>query len=730
MSLRYSPKVSQNDFRKASLNKKDRNGLSKTSIGDVYPEPWERPSDWLAMPSVTSADHKIAILVAVYEQGSNFCAFNCAGNYTVDWGDGVTENFSSGVQSNHEYSYSALSGTDSSLGYRQVIAIITPQSGQNLTTVNLKAIHTSLTASGNTTFALPYLEIHMALPNVTSITLGGITTAVPRLLRSCVIKNAASLSSMSSLFYGCNSLENLDLSGVGGNVITLSDAFRNCNILQTVPLFDTSKVTNFTTAFYGCAKLKSIPLFNTAICTSFASTFFECFDLRVIPLFNTVSATNFNNAFLRCHSLKTIPLFNTRNVTNFSSCFQECRSLETIPPWNTSSGTAFNSMFLNCPSLKKIPLLDTSKATSVANMFEGCFSLKKIPLFDFGKVANASNTFSGCSSLQNVPQLSLPLCGNNSTMFANCSSLKSFPNISFGNNPIWGAMFLGCTALKNIPALNTSSATNINSMFQTCPNIETIPLINTSLVTNANGLFNGCSQLTTVPALNFSNVASGGFASMFNACPSLTRSLITGCRFSISYAGCKISRTELETIFTNLGIGTSQTITITGNWGAPTPVSLSSTTTVGSTVISVANTTNLAVGMQVTGIGTPLTTGIAVTFTDAGDLVNLTSHGLSDGDIVSFSSITSTTGISTNTIHYVVNAGANNFQISLTPSGSAIALTTNGSGTLKYTSTVASIVPNTSVTMTRPMTLSATNTLAYRLLQTGTAILKGWTVTG
>jgi hypothetical protein len=72
----------------------------------------------------------------------------------------------------------------------------------------------------------------------------------------------------------------------------------------------------------------------------------------------------------------------------------------------------------------------------------------------------------------------------------------------------------------------------------------------------------------------------------------------------------------------------------------------------------------------------------AVTFQDAGDTVTLASHGLLAGDRVSFSSIVSTTGISTNTTYYVINPTTNTFQLSLTSGGSALPLTTNGSGTL------------------------------------------------
>ena len=73
---------------------------------------------------------------------------------------------------------------------------------------------------------------------------------------------------------------------------------------------------------------------------------------------------------------------------------------------------------------------------------------------------------------------------------------------------------------------------------------------------------------------------------------------------------------------------------------------------------------------------------MAVTFTDTGDLVNKTAHGLVNGNIVRFSVITSTTGISINTNYYVVNKTDNTFQVSATLSGAALPLTTNGSGTV------------------------------------------------
>jgi hypothetical protein len=72
----------------------------------------------------------------------------------------------------------------------------------------------------------------------------------------------------------------------------------------------------------------------------------------------------------------------------------------------------------------------------------------------------------------------------------------------------------------------------------------------------------------------------------------------------------------------------------------------------------------------------------SVTFQDAGDTVTLNNHGIAAGTAISFTSITSTTGISTNTLYYVVNPTTNTFQVATSVGGSALALTTNGSGTM------------------------------------------------
>jgi hypothetical protein len=74
-------------------------------------------------------------------------------------------------------------------------------------------------------------------------------------------------------------------------------------------------------------------------------------------------------------------------------------------------------------------------------------------------------------------------------------------------------------------------------------------------------------------------------------------------------------------------------------------------------------------------------TATANTFTDVGDLVTASAHGLSNGWMVSFATIVTTTGIAISTRYYVVGATTNTFQVAATVGGSALTLTTDGSGT-------------------------------------------------
>lgn len=75
----------------------------------------------------------------------------------------------------------------------------------------------------------------------------------------------------------------------------------------------------------------------------------------------------------------------------------------------------------------------------------------------------------------------------------------------------------------------------------------------------------------------------------------------------------------------------------------------------------------------------------AVTFTNTGDLVGATAHGLEEGDPIAFDSVVTTTTVLEDTLYYVTNPTANNFQLSSTnpllPAGPTLVnIDANGTG--------------------------------------------------
>lgn len=639
-------------------------------------------------------------------------------------------------------------GTGAILPYKQVIITATPQAGQNLTEVNLAVRNLT-----NAVIVQSFLDIAFGSPNLTTITIcatgtgfasaaycerfrvinGGTTTSISSIcrdmhkLRRCEITLNNQNVTIGRAFEGCGCLTEIVLSGFG-KVTSAGSLFYGCYSLQETPWLDTSTNTDFSSMFANCFLLKSIPLYDTSNATSISSMFLNCKALETIPFYNFSKVTSADSAFWGCSALRYIPHFDFSSVTYMPYAFRECYSLQTVPKLNLSKVTNIGQLFSNCTALRSVPDLQTTNLlTGCDYLFNGCYSLVEAPYINTSNVTNLQYMFNNCSSLKSIPLLDTSKSTNFSAFLAGCWSLESVPYFDTSKATNISYMFQYCSSLREIPKFDFSSVTNAFSTFQSCYGIKNYPLLDTSKITNFDRMFWN-NKITSLPAFDLSSgTALGLFTSTVNGLRDFAG---YGMKVSFSLIYQSLSANALTTVMNNLATVASvpQTFTITSNYGAPTPVSLSGTTTAGSTTITMASTTGITAGMQVTGIGTPLTTPIAVTFQDSGDTVTLVAHGLSNGDEVSFAAITSTTGIIINKIYYVVNAAADTFQVAATLGGAALSLTTDGSGTLRYRTEVVSIVANTSVTLTRPATSSGTNTLSYQTLKTGTALLKGWTV--
>lgn len=696
---------------------------------------WIRPSDWISMPDPTGSEKWYGIL-AIYQDSPNYISLKFVGAYHVDWGDGNSQDVASNTQVDHAYNWSDISsGTLCSRGYRQALVTVTPQAGQHITQVNMVMRHGSAPPFAN--HPALWLDVSMAGTNISSLTLGNSSNSglvrFP-LLERVQIRGATALTGYSNIFGSLPALQNVndDLDWTG--VSSASSMFINCFSLKVAPVCDMSagSVTDCTSMFYSCYNLVRVPYINAPNATTLTTMFQYCGSLKDIVL-KAPAATTITQMFSTCYSLVDASNVSVWAAVTANNVFESCYSLQILP---TIAGvTRF------------------SAATNLSYMFNGAFSLKKVSLAGGGASCSFSHVFDGCPSLAQAA-IELPTSGTSTLIYAfnndvalttvditsagagissmqhtfdSCQRLESVRSLSsVAACTDFQSTFQSCWALKTAPAMTTTAATLMGAMFSNCHSLRNAPTLDLNGVTSANNMFSNCHAIVTIPAYDLSTVTN--MSQMTSNMTGISRVLATGMTTTHAWQNMTLSVTALNEIYANLGISAGQTITVTGSTGAVTTSITSCGTTSGSAVVTKSSTAGLATGMFVTGTG--LTGTRSVTFTDAGDTVGLTAHGLTNGKTISFQTITTTTGIIAKTIYYVVNAATDTFQVSATNGGSPLALTTNGSGTMLVVPKINSIITNTSFTLDAPCTANGTVTLSAFTDGRDVAMLKGWTVAG
>lgn len=218
---------------------------------------------------------------------------------------------------------------------------------------------------------------------------GSTITSVPENL------DFSDVTDMSNMFMDCSNLENANINT--NSATNMEGLFSGCYNMITAPELKTSKVTSMRYMFKGDIsnkmKLKSVPLYDTTNVTDMYGMFYYNNQLETIPSFNTSNVTNMGGMFGECTKLKTIPQIDTSKVTNMANMFSTCTLFNTMPQLDTSNVTDMQSMFYICNNLTEIPQLDTSKVTNARYMFNSCTSLTKIPQLNFGSITNTTSIF-------------------------------------------------------------------------------------------------------------------------------------------------------------------------------------------------------------------------------------------------------------------------------------------------------------------------------------------------
>ena len=235
--------------------------------------------------------------------------------------------------------------------------------------------------------------------------------------------------------------------------------------------------------------------------------------------FNQVSPLNYNSLVTPGYVERIY--IKTFTNTSLTYLYAWARSLQVINAFNTSHCTNTVYMFYGCLELQYIPNFNFSNVTDAVQMFMATPALTKIDTNDFKKVQNASGMFRD-SYIRNASNLQFRDMTNMYLMFYPAGICEYYPDFSL------------CTGIVG----------NVDySIYPT--NTDTIPQIVLGGVTTASNFLYG------LPARR------------------IRKSLITGYKFTHTYANQLLSTAEINNIFTNLGTVTSgQSITITGNPGA------------------------------------------------------------------------------------------------------------------------------------------------------------------
>lgn len=175
--------------------------------------------------------------------------------------------------------------------------------------------------------------------------------------------NTSDVTRMDHMFYKCEKLRALDLSGFNTEKVEdMSDMFSNCKNLETLNLssFKTNNLTNMSEMFLECNKIAQLDLSG----------------------FNTSGVKALDQVFKRCYALESLDLssFDTKWVTDMSSLFDNCLSLKTIyvsDRFSTYRVKYSTNMFSYCNNLKgATAFAEKEKDKARANYTDGYFTKK------------------------------------------------------------------------------------------------------------------------------------------------------------------------------------------------------------------------------------------------------------------------------------------------------------------------------------------------------------------
>lgn len=236
------------------------------------------------------------------------------------------------------------------------------------------------------------------------------------------------------MFYNCESLETIDLSGINtknlSNTSAIKEMFRGCKSLKTLNISHfiiNSRISDVIDLFNGCESLVTLSLPDFTPATSITNTsrmFNDCKSLKTINNLDTLpwtKITDYRYMFYNSGLTKiTLPIpATTPTNRDYIAMYMFANSENLVevdarmfgPNSNTSNSMKY--MFANCPKLTTVDLSNCYISSwwygGLEGLFQNCTSLKNVKLHNVkGEYIGGTNNymygisymFEGCSSLE------------------------------------------------------------------------------------------------------------------------------------------------------------------------------------------------------------------------------------------------------------------------------------------------------------------------------------------
>tara|TARA_R110002153_G_scaffold141189_2_gene292182 strand:+ start:830 stop:3076 length:2247 start_codon:yes stop_codon:yes gene_type:complete len=532
----------------SSMYRKGQN-YSASMVEDTYT--WVRNPQWIAMPSFSAGEQKVAYLFAVYEDFpytpriyTTFVTTTHTG--TVDWGDGTSQTVAHGGYAEKTYNYSALPANNGVVSFGSNLVTLSSHGHTN----NQRVMFNSSTASAvekhvryfvvnatTNTFQLSLSE------GGAPITIGTGTGALLGYKQVIITVSSTNAFSQVSSYHNSTyisvitdnnilqatislpdatiasarnySLERADYVGTGN--ISFSSGVAYSYGLKSVNIESTVAISDLSSCFYNCYNLKEVSTINAPNCTSINSTFTGCYNLISPPKFINLptSGVSITNAFNGCLSMKKPVEFFT-NPTNIGTIAQHQYGLKAPHYFNsTSSCTNVSNLYYYCLSIAGHRYYDFSSCTSIHGPFYYNTQIRTIPGYNLSASTSTFNHFfSSCTNLVGIPKLDFSTGTAAISLIGDCYRLKrvKYP-IDISSATAANNIFYHSKSLREIHSITTTSAlTNIASAFTYAQSLKYIPLFDTSECTSAYYMFHYCTNLKELPAFDFTKITRAELA--------------------------------------------------------------------------------------------------------------------------------------------------------------------------------------------------------------------------